>query len=80
MLTRVLSDELLGDDISVNEIVPGPVDTRMAGASSDPSGVFSIASEWIKSPEDVVPLALFLASHPHPGPTGQSFSLMRRTL
>ncbi len=80
MLTRVLSDELLGDDISVNEVIPGPVDTRMAGASSDPSSVFSIESEWIKSPEDVVPLALFLASHPHPGPTGQSFSLMRRTL
>lgn len=49
------------------------------GASSDPNSVFSIESEWIKSPEDVVPLALFLASHPHPGLTGQSFSLMGRT-
>jgi len=80
MLTRVLSDELLGDHISVNEIIPGPVDTSMARASSDPSSVFSIESEWIKSPEDVVPLALFLASQPHPGPTGQTFSLMRRTV
>ncbi len=80
MLTRVLSDELAGEHISVNEIIPGPVDTRMAGVSSDPSSVFSIESEWIKRPEDVVPLALFLATHSDPGPTGQSFSLMRRTL
>jgi len=35
--------------------------------------------EWLKQPEDVVPLALFLATHPAPCPTGQSFSLMRRT-
>lgn len=80
MLTRVLSDELAGDYISVNEIIPGPVDTSMAGSDSDPSSVFSIEGEWFKRPEDVVPLALFLATHPKPGPTGQSFSLMRRTL
>ncbi len=76
MLTRVLSDEL-SDHISVNEVIPGPVDTHIAAASSDPNGVFSMPSEWIKRTEDVVPLALFLT---HSGPTGQSFSLMRRTL
>lgn len=35
-------------------------------------------SQWLKSPEDVVPLALFLAEQPDFGPTAQSFSLMRR--
>jgi len=34
--------------------------------------------EWIKEPQDLVPLALFLASQPDIGPTAQSFSLMRR--
>lgn len=80
MLTRVLADELVGDHISVNEIIPGPVETGMAGSIVDPNSVFSVESEWIKRPEDVVPLALFLATHPKPGPTGQSFSLMRRTV
>ena len=36
------------------------------------------AAEWHKQPEDVLPLALFLATQPLSGPTGQSFSLMRR--
>ena len=31
-------------------------------------------------PEDVAPLALFLASQPRNGPTGQTFSLARREL
>ena len=35
MLTRVLSDELAVDYISVNEIIPGPVDTDMAGTDTD---------------------------------------------
>ena len=34
--------------------------------------------EWFKTPQDVVPMALFLASMPDGGPTAQSFSLMRR--
>jgi 3-oxoacyl-[acyl-carrier protein] reductase len=40
--------------------------------------VYEVESEWIKTPEDVTPLALFLASQPEIGPTAQSFSLMRR--
>lgn len=79
MLVRVLADEVAGDHISVNELIPGPVRTHMTRPATDPSSVFSIESEWIKQPQDVVPLALFLATHPEPGPTGQSFSLMRRT-
>jgi 3-oxoacyl-[acyl-carrier protein] reductase len=34
--------------------------------------------EWAKPPDEVVPLALFLATQPPIGPTAQSFSLMRR--
>ncbi|WP_026883002.1 hypothetical protein [Clostridium akagii] len=40
----------------------------------------SVGSEWIKEPEDVTNLALFIANKPLVGPTGQSFSLMRRDL
>ena len=40
--------------------------------------VFGIESEWIKAPEDVTSLALFVATQPDRGPTAQSFSLMRR--
>ena len=80
MLTRVLAQELWRDNISVNELVPGPVMTERARetyrGSSD--SVFSIDSEWVKTPEDVVPMAVFLASQPDVGPTAQSFSLMRR--
>ena len=78
MFTRVLAQELAPDNISVNELIPGPVDT--AAASPDPQ--HSVAalnpSEWRKRPEDVVPLALFLATQPDRGPTAQSYSLMRR--
>lgn len=76
MLTRVLAQELAPFSISVNELAPGPVDTSMnpGGSGTSPLG----AHEWIKRPEDVVPLALFLAEQPDFGPTAQSFSLMRR--
>jgi 3-oxoacyl-[acyl-carrier protein] reductase len=79
MLVRILADELRGDGISVNELVPGPVQTRMTGVPQRAGSVVSNPVEWLKQPEDVVPLAMFLATHPGPGPTGQSFSLMRRT-
>lgn len=76
MLTRVLAQELWDDNISVNELVPGPVDTTMNTA---PGGLSTFGdSEWIKAPEDVAPLALFLAAQPDRGPSAQSFSLMRR--
>ncbi len=80
MLMRVLAQELWQHNISVNELIPGPVLTeRVAQTLADrPDSVFQIESEWIKTPEDVVPLALFLATQPDKGPTGQTFSLMRR--
>ncbi len=77
MLTRVLAQELAADRISVNELIPGPVETELLPA--DPAGrAFMGASEWLKQPEDIVPLALFLATQPAVGPSAQSFSLMRR--
>lgn len=79
MLTRILAQELAADNISVNELIPGPVVTPLSQAQADSGrGVFGIHGEWVKGPEDVVPLALFLASQPAVGPTAQSFSLMRR--
>ena len=38
------------------------------------------SSEVIKEPEEVAPLALFLATQPDRGPTAQSFSLTRRPM
>ncbi len=77
MLTRILGQELRADNISVNELIPGPVNTAMTSApSADETSPWD--GEWFKQPEEVVPLALFLAGAPDGGPTAQSFSLMRR--
>jgi 3-oxoacyl-[acyl-carrier protein] reductase len=78
MLTRMLSRELMPYNIAVNELIPGPVGepTRLPLNTYDPARWSD--NEWIKAPEDVVPLALFLATQPDAGPTGRSFSLMRR--
>jgi 3-oxoacyl-[acyl-carrier protein] reductase len=79
MLTRVLAQELAPYHISVNELIPGPVVTSATGAQATPrQGVFAMEGEWVKTPEAVIPLALFLATQPAIGPTAQSFSLMRR--
>ena len=81
MLVKVLAEELREHGISVNELIPGPVDTGLNPAAlstimTSPDG----AVEWNKKPEDVLPLALFLAQQSQLGPTGQIFSLMRRIL
>lgn len=81
MLTRILAQELSGYKISVNELIPGPVNTDMGNDSKkDNRSAFSISEEWIKEPEDVGDLAIFLAGQPNIGPTAQSFSLMRRDI
>lgn len=81
MLTRVLAQEVWQHNISVNELIPGPVDTTMTTSVDARLGVaFTTSSEWIKQPTDVIPLAIFLATQPAVGPTAQSFSLMRRDL
>jgi 3-oxoacyl-[acyl-carrier protein] reductase len=75
MLVRILADEPRADNIAVNALIPGVVRTDIL-TSGVPSG---LSEEWVKAPDAVVPRALFLATQPSPGPTGQSFSLMRRT-
>lgn len=81
MLTRVLAQEVWQDNISVNELIPGPVETSMTTSADARQGVaFTTSSEWIKQPDDLIPLALFLATQPDIGPTAQSFSLMRRDM
>lgn len=81
MLMRVLAQEVWQDKISVNELIPGPVETSMTTTADARQGVaFTTNSEWIKQPADVVPLALFLATQPAIGPTAQTFSLMRRDM
>lgn len=79
MLTRCLSQEVWDQGITVNELVPGPVATRLTAdifAADQPHPRFP--SEHVKGPDDVVPLAILLATQPPDGPTGQSFSLARR--
>jgi 3-oxoacyl-[acyl-carrier protein] reductase len=79
MLTKCLSIELWEHNIAVNELIPGPVATKLTAdifQADTPHPAF--ASEWVKRPEDVVPMAMFLATQPDKGPTGQTFSIARR--
>lgn len=83
MLTRCLAQEVWQHHIEVNEIIPGPVYTEATRHAFDPTGNTAppfAESERVKQPEEVAPLAVFLASQPAGGPTGQSFSLARRPL
>jgi 3-oxoacyl-[acyl-carrier protein] reductase len=81
MLTRCLAEEVWQHNIAVNELIPGPVATRLTGGHMQVGGPPPYAdSEVIKAPEDVAPLALFLANQPDGGPTAQSFSLTRRPI
>ena len=77
MLVRNLATELRDYGICVNELIPGLVDTDILTEAERPANS-ALSLEWFKQPADVVPLALFLATQPRTGPTGQSFSLMRR--
>ena len=77
MLVRALAKELSPYQICVNELIPGLVQTGIVSGVNRPADS-PLHSEWLKQPEDVLPLALFLATQPLTGPSGQSFSLMRR--
>jgi len=77
MFTRCLAEEVWQHNVTVNELIPGPVATRLTSGAGPPP--YS-DSEVIKEPEDVAPLALFLATQPDHGPTAQSFSLTRRSI
>lgn len=80
MLVRVLAQELMGDRICVNELVPGLVNTDFIAGRVEQLKQAAGPGEWFKEPEDVLPLALYMATQPLPGPTGQTFSLARREL
>ena len=87
-LVQSLAAELVSHNISVNELLPGNVKTKLFDESvatlraATPPNSEKLSDkrshEWLKEPEDVVPLALFLACQPDIGPTAQSFSLHRR--
>jgi 3-oxoacyl-[acyl-carrier protein] reductase len=74
-MVQVLAVELQDASISVSELIPGPVRTAMTRFVGDKPFA---EGEWMKEPEEVVPLAMFLATQPDYGPTAQSYSLMRR--
>lgn len=76
MLVRSLAKELQKYKICVNELIPGVVQTDILQGERPDDSPLNI--EWKKSPADVVPIALFMATQPLLGSTGQSFSLMRR--
>ena len=69
--------EVWEQGIEVNEVIPGPVMTRLL----DPLiRSFVGPSERVKGPEEPAELILWLVRQPRGGPTGQSFSLARRPL
>jgi 3-oxoacyl-[acyl-carrier protein] reductase len=80
MLVQVLAEELVADGIAVNELVPGPVLTTFIAGREEQLRRATGGNEWFKTPEEVLPTLLFMATQPATGPTGQTFSLARRTL
>jgi 3-oxoacyl-[acyl-carrier protein] reductase len=79
-IVKALAEELVDDNISVNEIVPGPVNTVLFRRSQKNGDTYDPKGEWFKEPREVAALALYLTSFPDSGPSGQSFSLRRRPL
>ncbi|SDE66018.1 SDR family NAD(P)-dependent oxidoreductase [Rhodococcus tukisamuensis] len=78
---KALSDEVWEHGIDVNEVIPGPVATKLTEAlvtvGEAPEG---LPSERVKSPYEVAELVGWLAQQRIGGPTGQIFSLARRAL
>ena len=81
MLTQCMAEEFWERGIDVNELVPGPVATDATKDIMEVGGPPPFApSERVKTPDLVVPLAMWLARQGTGGPIGQSFSLARRPL
>lgn len=96
MFTDALANELWPRRIDVNNLIPGPVATSMLNKDkpgdrrTPPEEVLERFAEalppgfpeWerLKHPDEVGELALYMATRPIGGPTGQSFSLARRPL
>ncbi|WP_323772520.1 SDR family oxidoreductase [Antarctobacter sp.] len=96
MFTDALANELWSRKIDVNNLIPGPVATSMLnkdgpeGRRTTPEEVLERFAdgvppgfpEWerLKHPDEIGELALYMATRPVGGPTGQTFSLARRPL
>ncbi len=81
MLVNTAAQELLADNITVNEFIPGPTRTFQALnglTENNKASPFNNPAEWVKEPEEVVDLMLMMAAYPGMGPTSQIFSLARR--
>jgi 2-deoxy-D-gluconate 3-dehydrogenase len=64
-LTRILAKRLVGDNILVNAIAPGPYESMMLGAAVNHDYSFIESRnprKRIGSPEDIAGLVLFLCS------------------
>ncbi len=75
-MTRTLAVEHAGQGVRCNVIIPGPIDTPMAGRLTDERR--QAAAEAIPlgrwgQPEDIANMALFLASDESSWITGASF-------
>ena len=83
-LTRTLALELKPHYIAVNEIIPGPVlkehmlTPEKLQEIEEKRAIETGSGEWHKTPADLADLAIFLATQSRLGPTGQSFSLLRK--
>ena len=89
MFTRCLALEVWQDGIDVNELVPGAVATTGLNLGDDRSSDATVQRELlgksigdgpeiVRHPDDPAGLALWLATLPEGGPTGQVFSLQRQ--
>lgn len=81
MFTQCLAEEVWERNIEVNELIPGPVATHLTRKRMTAGGPPPFTpSERVKTPEEVAPLAVWLATRPPGGPSAQSFSLTRRPI
>jgi 3-oxoacyl-[acyl-carrier protein] reductase len=88
-LVRVAARELREARIAINELQPGPTATALHGVAEDDPDTLAdrgvvleegletdhtIEGEWFKSPRNVAEFALYIATLPNYGPSGQIFS------
>lgn len=96
MMTDGLANELWQKDIDVNSFIPGPTatatfDNAQPGKERSPEDILADSAggvskdglpawERVKHPDEVAEFALYLATRPIGGPTGQIYSLARRPM
>ena len=95
IFTECLANEVWKRGIDVNNLIPGPVATEMfnwkgrerSHSTEEVLDKFKDGlppmfppQERMKHPDEVADLALYMATRPVGGPTGQTFSLARRPL